>query len=140
MTTHTLETIKASTCKLMREDINEVLQTIQDKYGVSARVEGTVKYDAHTATFKVEVGVIQDGEVMTKEQQFLNKNWKIIGLDDERMLNTMLRCSKGKFYYLRGYKQRAYKRPFIIEDAITGKRYMTTPAHVKSMNLADSKV
>jgi hypothetical protein len=125
MTTHTLETIKASTCKLMREDINEA-----------------VKYDAHTATFKVEVGVIQDGEVMTKEQQFLNKNWKIIGLDDERMLNTMLRCSKGKFYYLRGYKQRAYKRPFIIEDAITGKRYMTTPAHVhvESMDLADSKV
>jgi len=136
----TTETINANTCKLLRDDINTMLEVLEEKYGLSASVGGTIKYDAHTATIKIEVGVIQDGEVMTKEQQFLNKNWKIIGLDDERMLNTMLRCDKGKFYYLRGYKQRAYKRPFIIEDAITGKQYMTTPSHVKSMELADDKV
>jgi hypothetical protein len=136
----TTETINANTCKLLRDDINTMLEVLEEKYGLSASVGGTIKYDAHTATIKIEVGVIKDGEVMTKEQQFLNKNWKIIGLDDERMLNTMLRCPRGKFYYLRGYKQRAYKRPFIIEDAITGKQYMTTPSHVKSMELADDKV
>lgn len=136
----TTETINANTCKLLRDDINTMLGALEEKYGLSASVGGTIKYDAHTATIKIEVGVIQDGEVMTKEQQFLNKNWKIIGIDDERMLNTMLRCPRGKFYYLRGYKQRAYKRPFIIEDAITGKRYMTTPNSVKSMTLADDKV
>ena len=136
----TTETINANTCKLLRDDINTMLEVLEEKYGLSASVGGTIKYDAHTATIKIEVGVIKDGEVMTKEQQFLNKNWKIIGLSDERMLNTMLRCDKGKFYYLRGYKQRAYKRPFIIEDAITGKQYMTTPSHVKSMELADDKV
>jgi|TARA_R110002124_G_scaffold80190_5_gene212441 hypothetical protein len=117
-----------------------MLEVLEEKYGLSASVGGTIKYDAQTATIKIEVGVIQDGEVMTKEQQFLNGNWKILGIEEERMLNTMLRCPKGKFYYLRGYKQRAYKRPYIIEDAITGKRYMTTPAHVKSLALADDKV
>jgi hypothetical protein len=118
-----------------------MLEVLEEKYGLSARVGGTIKYDAHTATIKIEVGVMDDeGEVMTKEQQFLNRNWKIIGIEEERMLNTMLRCHRGKFYYLRGYKQRAYKRPFIIEDAITGKRYMTTAAHVKTMTLADDKV
>ena len=136
----TTETINANTCKLLRDDINTMLEVLEEKYGLSARVGGTIKYDAQTATIKIEVGVMSDeGEVMTKEQQFLNKNWKIIG-DDERMLNTMLRCPRGKFYYLRGYKQRAYKRPFIIEDAITGNRYMTTPNSVKTMALADDKV
>lgn len=139
-TQNTIETIKASTCKSMRDDINDALQAIQDKYGVSAAVKGTVNYDANTATFKVEVNVIRDGEVVTKEQTFLNERWKLLGIKDERMLRTMLRCPKGKFYYLRGYKQRAYKRPFIIEDAVTGARYMTSTKHVESMNLADDKV
>jgi hypothetical protein len=135
------EKINSTICKLLRDDINTMLEVLEEKYGLSARVGGTIKYDAHTATIKIEVGVMDDeGEVMTKEQQFLNRNWKIIGIEEERMLNTMLRCHRGKFYYLRGYKQRAYKRPFIIEDAITGKRYMTTAAHVKTMTLADDKV
>lgn len=139
-TQNTIETIQSSTCKSMRDDINDALQAIQDKYGVSAEVKGTVSYNADTATFKVEVSVIRDGQVITKEQKFLNERWKLLGIKDERMLRTMLRCPKGKFYYLQGYKQRAYKRPFIIEDAITGNKYMTSAKHVESMTLADDKV
>ena len=54
-----------------------------------------------------------------------------------RTNGAMLKDPKGKFFYLRGYKQRSYKRPFIIVDAITNQEYVAPKSTVLKFTLAN---
>jgi hypothetical protein len=134
--TNQIQSITADSCREIREQINETLQSLGSELGVSIRA-GNAKYDSHTISFKLNVGIIQDGEVMTPELKFLQENNKMLGIPDE-WLSSILRTPKGKFFYLKGYKPRAYKRPFIVEDAVTKKRYLTTESDVKTWSLANN--
>ena len=75
-------------------------------------------YNGGEATFKVNV--LLDG-AETKEQKDLTQMAQLMGLDTSKIGNT-----QGMSLSLIGYKSKAPKMPWIVQDLKTGKEYKLT--------------
>lgn len=119
----------------IHDDIREELASLGEKLGVSIVTKGC-RYSSKNASVKVEIQLLsEEGRPISKEENFLNNHHEALDVPKE-WLGAMLKCPSGKFYYLRGYKQRSYKRPFLIEDAVTGKEYTAPKTIIHSFTLA----
>ena len=80
-------------------------------------------YNGGEATYKVNV--LLDG-AETKEQKDLTQMAKLMGLDTSKIHNT-----QGMSLSLIGYKSKAPKMPWIVQDVKTGKEYKLTDAQAE---------
>ena len=80
-------------------------------------------YNGGEATYKVNV--LLDG-AETKEQKDLSQMAQLMGLDTSKIKDT-----QGMTLSLVGYKSKAPKMPWIVQDLKTGKEYKLTDAQVE---------
>ena len=80
-------------------------------------------YNGGEATYKVNV--LLDG-AETKEQKDLTQMAKLMGLDTSKIKDT-----QGMSLSLVGYKSKAPKMPWIVQDLKTSKDYKLTDAQAK---------
>ena len=99
-----------ATAKLLREVLNTALEN-SDLKGYEFEV-GNASYNDHEVTFKV---VLRDADAMPKEERELVEFAKFYGLDTTKIF--------GK-YTLVGYKTRARKNPWIVQDLKSGTKYV----------------
>lgn len=101
--------------KSMREDANEALKAIGEKYNVKMEL-GSCTYSDNEAIFQMKVNIIsEDGKVITREWEDLLTlaELKNFDVDKEYTLN-------GKKVKLKGYNRRAKKWSYIIEHIEDG--------------------
>ena len=103
-----------ATAKALRNKLNEVFEQHGiDGYSIHV---GNASYDDAQVTFKVEVR--EDG-ASSKEERDLETFANIIGLDTTKITNQ-----QGKTFTLVGYKTRARKNPWIVQDMSSGTKYV----------------
>ena len=96
---------------------------MQDELGGLAFNVANCTYNGGEATYKVNV--LLDG-AETKEQKDLTQMAKLMGLDTSKIKDT-----QGMTLSLVGYKTKAPKMPWIVQDLKTGKEYKLTDTQVK---------
>jgi len=135
MNTKHIEKIDRDVCKDIRTELQSELASVGDRLGLSLRMGGC-RYSNDSATFKLEVELLSEsGRPVSKEEKYLNDNYERLEIP-KAWLGAKLKDPKdGKLYYLRGYKVRSPKRPFLIEDVRTGTTYVTTKLGVKKLFL-----
>ena len=84
---------------------------------------GSCTYNGGEATYKVTV--LLDG-AETKEQKDLTQMAKLMGLD-----TTKIHDYQGMSFSLVGYKSKARKMPWIVQDLKTGIEYKLTDAQAE---------
>mgnify|MGYP003128905680 FL=1 len=100
----------------LRIDMQHVLDSAQ--FGGCKINVGNCTYLGGEATFKVTV--LLDG-AETKEQKYLADMAGLYNLDTTKIANT-----QGKKFSLVGYKSKAPKMPWIVQDLNTGHEYKLT--------------
>ena len=109
--------------KAIREAMQTALDRMEDDYGrygiggVTFTVANCT-YNGGEATYKVNV--LLDG-AETKEQKDLNQMAKLMGLDTSKIKDY-----QGMSMSLIGYKSKAPKMPWIVQDLKTNKEYKLT--------------
>lgn len=120
--------ITAETCQILRDEVNQALTALGDKYGFSISA-GRAKYTSTNVTFQLECAVINDdGVAQTKAVSNLHLYLPSMGITDEQAKKSFI--MDGYSYTLAGYKPSAPMRPVIIERH-DGKRFVTTINSVK---------
>jgi len=103
-----------ATAKALREKLNAIFEEHGiDGYEIHA---GNASFDDTQVTFKVEVREQGAGSV---EERDLETFANIIGLDTTKIANQ-----QGKTFTLVGYKTRARKNPWIVQDMSSGTKYV----------------
>ena len=114
--------------KAIRVAMQTALDRMEDDYGrygiggVTFNVANCT-YNGGEATYKVNV--LLDG-AETKEQKDLTQMAKLMGLDTSKIKDT-----QGMTLSLIGYKSKAPKMPWIVQDLKTGKEYKLTDTQAK---------
>ena len=114
--------------KAIRAAMQDALDRMEDDYGrygiggVTFTVANCT-YNGGEATYKVNV--LLDG-AETKEQKDLTQMAKLMGLDTSKIHNT-----QGMSFSLVGYKSKARKMPWIVQDLKTGIEYKLTDAQAE---------
>ena len=98
---------------LLTHPFEEAIDLPIDKISV-----GSCTYNGGEATFKVKV--LLDG-AETKEQKDLTQMAKLMGLDTSKIHDY-----QGMSFSLVGYKSKARKMPWIVQDLKTGIEYKLT--------------
>ena len=104
--------------KAIRQAMQTALDRMQDELGGVAFNVANCTYNGGEATYKVNV--LLDG-AETKEQKDLTQMAKLMGLDTSKIKDT-----QGMTLSLVGYKSKAPKMPWIVQDLNTGLEYKLT--------------
>jgi hypothetical protein len=135
MNTKTTQRITPNLCREMRAEINNYLRPLGASTGML--IEATsARFTDDNITFKLELSTIRDGQVVTPEMTALRENYKYLGIPEEWLTATLVPPSYKESYpsnqefKLVGYKPRATKRPFIIEDVHSGAKYSTSKSNL----------
>lgn len=94
---------------------NSVIKPILEELGVIARL-GNAKFDEDRVTFQL---VIENKDAMREIERDLIDMANIYHLD-----TTKIGKHKGKSYSLVGWKRRARKDPWVIQDLDNGREYV----------------
>ena len=136
MITKNIDKIDRNVCKNIRSELDSVLPSIGEKLGVSLRLGGG-SFSSDSATFKLEVELLSEtGRPISKEETYLNQNHEFLGIPKDWLGAKLKDPTDGKLYYLRGYKARSPKRPFIIETVDGFNKYVTTETGIKKFSVA----
>lgn len=128
METKTTQRITPNLCREMRAKINETLAQLGASMDMSIEAK-SARFTDDNITFKLEINLIRDGEVVTPEMTALRDNYKYLGVPEEWLTATLV-DPRGEEFKLVGYKPRATKRPFIIEDVHSGAKYTTSKSNL----------
>ena len=107
--------------KTIRAAMQSALERL-DYEGITFTVANCT-YNGGEATYKVNV--LLDG-AETKEQKDLTQMAKLMGLDTSKIHDY-----QGMSFSLVGYKSKARKMPWIVQDLKTGIEYKLTDAQVE---------
>lgn len=136
MNTERIDKIDRNVCKDIRSELDTELASIGERLGVFLRMGGC-QYSNDSATFKLEVELLSEtGRPISKEERYLNENHEFLGIPKEWLGAKLKDPRTGKLYYLRGYKSRAPKRPFIIETVDGFNQFITTEKGIKRFTIA----
>lgn len=136
MITKNIEKIDRNVCKDIRSELDSELASIGERLGLSLRMGGG-SFSSDSATFKLEVELLSEtGRPISKEETYLNQNHEFLGIPKDWLGAKLKDPRTGKLYYLRGYKSRAPKRPFIIETVDGFNQFITTEKAIKRFSLA----
>ena len=110
--------------KTIREFMQLALDRMQDELGGGMTFQvANCTYTGGEATYKVNV--LLDG-AETKEQKDLTQMAQLFGLDTSKIKNY-----QGMSMSLIGYKSKAPKMPWIVQDLKTNKEYKLTDAQAE---------
>jgi hypothetical protein len=109
--------------KTIRAAMQSALERL-DYVGMTFTVANCT-YNGGEATYKVNV--LLDG-AETKEQKDLTQMAKLFGLDTSKIKDT-----QGMTLSLIGYKSKAPKMPWIVQDLKTNKEYKLTDAQAERL-------
>lgn len=109
--------------KTIRAAMQSALERL-DYEGITFTVANCT-YNGGEATYKVNV--LLDG-AETKEQKDLTQMAKLMGLDTSKIKDT-----QGMTLSLIGYKSKAPKMPWIVQDLKTNKEYKLTDAQAERL-------
>lgn len=101
---------------------NSVIKPILEELGVNARL-GNAKFDDDRVTFQL---VIENKDALREIERDLPDMAKIYDLDP-----TKIGEHEGKSYGLVGWKRRARKDPWVIQDLQTGTEYVINLSYAK---------
>lgn len=136
MITKHVNKIDRNVCKDIRSELDSELASIGERLGVSLRLGGG-SFSSDSATFKLEVELLSEtGRPISKEETYLNQNHEFLGIPKDWLGAKLKDPMTGKLYYLRGYKSRAPKRPFIIETVDGFNQFITTEKAIKRFSVA----
>ena len=111
--------------------IRQAMQTALEQGKIHEAIEGMTfnvancTYNGGEATYKVNV--LLDG-AETKEQKDLTQMAKLMGLDTSKIHDY-----QGMSMSLIGYKSKAPKMPWIVQDLKTNKEYKLTDTQAESL-------
>jgi len=106
----------------MQSALNKANDLLEDKVTFTVT---NCTYNGGEATYKVNV--LLDG-AETKEQKDLTQMAKLMGLDTSKIKDT-----QGMSLSLVGYKSKASKMPWIVQDLKTNKEYKLTDTQVERL-------
>lgn len=107
--------------KTLRADMDAALASVGAKHGVRFRL-GSCTFWPTTAKFKLELATVGDnGVVVDKDMETLRRYTDILGLSMKDLEKTF-KLWDGRSYKLAGYVPRRYSRPFVLVDAVSGRR------------------
>ena len=109
--------------KAIRQAMQSALEQV-DLEGVNFTVANCT-YNGGEATYKVNV--LLDG-AETKEQKDLTQMAQLMGLDTSKIKDT-----QGMTLSLVGYKSKASKMPWIVQDLKTNEEYKLTDTQVERL-------
>lgn len=99
---------------------NSVIKPILLELGVNASL-GNAKFDDDRVTFQL---IIENKDALREIERDLPDMAKLYGLD-----TTKIGKHKGKSFSLVGWKRRARKEPWVIQDLQTGTEYIIGLSH-----------
>jgi hypothetical protein len=108
------------TIRKLRVEMDEVLKTLADKYGIQIKA-GNATFSENLVTLKVDCSILKDGKAVTKEAEAFLAYAKIIGLDPSDLGREF--SLNNKTYKVLGFQPRKEKFPMICEDTKSGKMY-----------------
>ena len=136
MITKNIDKIDRNVCKDIRSELDSELASIGERLGLSLRMGGG-SFSSDSATFKLEVELLSEtGRPISKEERYLNENHELLGIPKDWLGAKLKDPMTGNLYYLRGYKPRAPKRPFIIETVDGFNQFITTEQAIKRFSIA----
>ena len=136
MITKHVNKIDRDVCKDIRSELDTELASIGERLGLSLRMGGC-RYSNDSATFKLEVELLSEaGRPISKEETYLNQNHEFLGIPKDWLGAKLKDPIDGRLYYLRGYKARSPKRPFLIESVNGSNKYVTTERSIKRFSIA----
>jgi hypothetical protein len=113
--------------KVLSMDINETLQAVGKKYGISIKTNGGT-FDHISFRLKVECSVMQDGNVISKEETCFKQYASMYGMKPEDLGKNII--VGGKAYKVIGLRPSARRFP-ILAKRYDGKRFCLPLSSVK---------
>lgn len=124
-----IQSIDRSTCRLLRDKINESLQELAQELGVTIEA-GNASFTNSNVTFKVNIATKnEDGSVNTKEAEDFRRYAARYGLKPDDLGREF--TSNGKRFKITGAKPRASRYPILAERIPDGKGYKFAPFQVQ---------
>ena len=114
--------------KAIRQAMQTALDRMQDELGGVTFNVASCTYDGGEATFKVNV--LLDG-AETKEQKDLTQMASLFNLNTSKVHDYHDHRSVRYRMQLVGYKTKAKKMPWIVEDRLSGKEYKLTDTQAR---------
>ena len=125
-----IKSFDAVVLKALRNELNDALKGVADKYGISIEA-GNASFGYGHASFKLELATVKDdGTVMSKEANDFLTYCTMLGLKQTDLGREFE--VHGKKYKLKGYRLKSRKFPFIVECINDGKEYGLPEQIVKS--------
>ena len=118
-----------ATCRMVSQAIEKAVQGVAEEFGIGIR-RGRGTFSGPTFTMKLECGIKENGEVLTKEAQDFKQLASAYGLKPTDLGRTF--CLRGNSYKIVGLKARSTKYPILVERA-DGKRFKQDESTVKAM-------
>ena len=104
--------------------LNNALKEVEKHTGLSLTLKN-IRHGTNNATAKIEIATVaEDGHAVTEESEAFLMFCHLHGLDKSDLYREFTKTD-GKKYCIIGYKPRASKKMFVIQDCRTGKRYVT---------------
>lgn len=128
--------ITKDTLRLMRADIDAALAPVAAKYGVQIRA-GNCSFSELAATFKLEIGTIEAGEVQDRTRAVLMELLPVLGFTRDDLELVFYYGGNNQKFRLWGYNGRS-ARPLILKRVSDGQKYLATEDAVRS-SLAEAR-
>jgi len=118
--------INKQVCKMLRDEINPIIQNKLKEYGLEGGL-GNARYDDSTVTFKFEARLEGSPTKRDKDLQINLDRWAFqkaiqCGVEKEDILNKEYRIGANR-YRLTGYNTKASKRPIYMENIMDKREY-----------------
>lgn len=115
--------INQQTLRLLREDIESTLQSVEKKHNIKLEL-GNCTYSTDYATFKLKVATITtDGKVVSKEVSDFEKYAELCNI--KKQLGDIFTYQNHK-YEIIGLKTRSHKYPVLCKSLHDNKDYQFT--------------
>ena len=106
-----IETIDRQTCRILANEIENELQVIAEKYGVSIK-RGNASFNSNDMTIKIEIATISNGVINSREAEDFKLYGKAFGLKEE-WLNKTFKTYSGETIEIIGLKPRSRQYPVL---------------------------
>lgn len=128
--------INKQVCKMLRDEINPVIQNKLREYGLEGGL-GNASYDDSTVTFKFEARLEGSPTKRDKDLQVNLERWAFqkaiqCGVEKEDILNKEYKIGANR-YRLTGYNTKASKRPIYMQNIMDKREYSFTIDHIDTI-------
>lgn len=106
--------INKKTLNEINEEIQNAVSDVEKKFGVKIQLKNS-RYSSQNYTTKIEVAIVEDGEVKSKIATDFDRYKKVENISEEFEVGTRFQLGKN-FMVLKGYDTKKRKYPIIASD------------------------